>query len=255
VGENPLIYDELPKIVDYCVDRGLKVGINTNGLFLDTANKEMLSKLESITISVLSDDKTVYDYLRPDGSYKRVWDNVKSLVDGPIPKKTVLTIINSVTYNDLVLFTRRMKKLGYNVAFNVQDHYFSDHDGSKSRDLDSLFDLDTKRLQSELKQLADAYPDTMSYEWAEHIVDYFKRYPKRHSIGLDVPICDLKIIRIEGSSYNSDTYRYSCITLGVHGNTIEELERNMSFCRKYCGVQGGQCRYNPGFVREPLSKG
>jgi len=74
-GGEPLLVDYIGEIVDYSKEKGIKVGINTNGFFLEKKINE-IKNVDILTISLDGDERT-HDSLRGKGTYKKVIDAIR----------------------------------------------------------------------------------------------------------------------------------------------------------------------------------
>ena len=80
----PLLHPQLPDMVKYAKDKGIKkVGITTNGLLLDeTKSKELIdAKLDEIEVSFEGVNKEEYEKIRIKSNYETVANNIKRLAD------------------------------------------------------------------------------------------------------------------------------------------------------------------------------
>ncbi len=63
-GGEPLLYREWPNLVQYAVNKGLNVGMTTNGLLLDISSKACLQNFKQINVSYHGEIKTLEHALR-----------------------------------------------------------------------------------------------------------------------------------------------------------------------------------------------
>lgn len=76
-GGEPLLREDIGAIIDYCKKKAFHITINSNGLAL----REKLLSLKNANLVIMSLDgpEEVHDFIRGDGSYKRVLGSAEAL--------------------------------------------------------------------------------------------------------------------------------------------------------------------------------
>ncbi len=118
LGGEPLIREDIYDIIEYAVNAGITVTINTNGTLLSENNIDKLieSGISQITISLDSTIEEVNDDIRGKGTYQRVIKNILSLNEKLKNNDDVLvqiaTVITKKNSKDIPEFPILLKKLG-----------------------------------------------------------------------------------------------------------------------------------------------
>jgi len=106
-GGEPLLRKDIGFIINYCKERGLTVGINSNGsLFRKRINE--LKNIDSLTLS-LDGAEEIQDKLRAKGSYKKVIEAIKTAKknDINVSLTTVVSKLNLSYLEDILKIAKK----------------------------------------------------------------------------------------------------------------------------------------------------
>ncbi len=99
-GGEPLLRDDIWKIVDLISHKGIAISMSTNGTILDAEIIHNLKKYNiAISVSIDGDEK-IHDYIRGEGVYKKAVDTLKRLKEAginPSVRFTLMTINQGIT--------------------------------------------------------------------------------------------------------------------------------------------------------------
>lgn len=113
-GGEPLLREDLPRLIRYAADLGLRATLTTNGTLLDRATIKALLKipLRTITLSIDSPVRSVHDAMRGEpGAFARVTRTLDRILRWRGPKtrvrvNTVLTNRNYMTLLEMPYYLR-----------------------------------------------------------------------------------------------------------------------------------------------------
>lgn len=106
-GGEPFLYPDLFPLVDYMMESGMAVSVNTNGTYLEKYAKEIVEKKWHALFVSLDGFEETNDRIRGDGSYRRVIDGFaainreKERQGSHFPYMGVVTTVNNLNYKDL----------------------------------------------------------------------------------------------------------------------------------------------------------
>lgn len=106
-GGEPFLYPDLFPLIDYMMESGLTVAVNTNGTYLEKFAKEIVEKKWHALFVSLDGFEETNDRIRGDGSYRRVIDGFaainreKERQGSHYPYMGVVTTVNNLNYKDL----------------------------------------------------------------------------------------------------------------------------------------------------------
>ena len=112
-GGEPLLRDDIVLIVNYCKEKDLTVGINSNGsLFKERINE--IKKIDILTLS-LDGPEEIQDKLRAKGSYKKVIEAIKTAKNNNINVSltTVVSKLNLGHLEDILKIAEKYDILVY----------------------------------------------------------------------------------------------------------------------------------------------
>ena len=100
-GGEALLFPKLIELIGLCQEKGLKVGILTNGLLLNKSNCRKLvdNRVDSVSISLDSLDSAVNDYLR--GKTKIVTKGIMEMIKANKNNKVKIEILEAVTKKNI----------------------------------------------------------------------------------------------------------------------------------------------------------
>lgn len=147
-GGEPFLYPHLFELVQYMMEAGLVVSVNTNGTFLEKHAKEIVeAKWHALFVSLDGFEET-NDRIRGDGSYKRVIagfeaiNREKARQGTHYPYMGVVTTVNNLNYKDLYALAEATKpfKLAwhiYNLGTYTNEAIVEEHRAFMKRELDT----------------------------------------------------------------------------------------------------------------------
>ncbi len=106
-GGEPFLYPDLFGLVDYMMDAGLAVSVNTNGTFLEAKAEEIVRRKWHALFVSLDGFEETNDRIRGSGSYRRVVDGFaainreKERQGSHYPYMGIVTTVNRLNYEDL----------------------------------------------------------------------------------------------------------------------------------------------------------
>ena len=226
-GGEPLLRGDIGLIVNYCKEKDLTVGINSNGsLFRKRINE--LKNIDSLTLSLDGPEK-INDLLRVKGSYKNVIDAIETARKNNI-NVSLTTVISKLNIGYLKDILKIAEKYDILVYFQPVSMIY---DYSKVKELKCPFDK-YKKLIDELitlkkkgnKQIGNSLPG----------LRHLRNWPKPKKIN-----CAAGIIRCRIEP-NGDIYPCgrligkinppNCVSCGFNGafNRLKKLKCNNCWC-------------------------
>jgi len=122
-GGEPFLYPDLFPLVDYMMEAGLAVSVNTNGTHLEKYASEIVKrKWDALFVSLDGFEET-NDRIRGEGSYKRVVDGFaainreKEKQGSHYPYMGIVTTVNNLNYKDLYRLADAAK--GFGLAWHI----------------------------------------------------------------------------------------------------------------------------------------
>lgn len=140
-GGEPLLREDIGKIVDYSKGKGLYVSINTNGVLIPKKLNE-IEKLDSITLSFDGPEKQ-HDMLRGDGNYNKLMEAIRFIGKTNI-NMTFCTVLSKYNLQYIDFILEKAKKFGAGVYFQPVNHL-------RLKDLKDLLPEPAKYKQTILK--------------------------------------------------------------------------------------------------------
>ena len=125
-GGEPFLYPDLFPLVDYMMESGLTVSVNTNGTFLEAKAEEIVRRKWHALFVSLDGFEETNDRIRGEGSYERVIrgfeaiNREKERQGSHYPYMGVVTTVNNLNYKDLYRLAEAAKdfKLAWHI-FNL----------------------------------------------------------------------------------------------------------------------------------------
>lgn len=106
-GGEPFLYPDLFPLIDYMMEAGLTVSVNTNGTYLEKYAREIVERQWHALFVSLDGFEETNDRIRGTGSYKRVVDGFEAInrekerQGSSYPYMGVVTTVNNLNYRDL----------------------------------------------------------------------------------------------------------------------------------------------------------
>ena len=106
-GGEPFMYPDLFPLIDYMMEAGLVVSVNTNGTYLEKYAKEIVERKWHALFVSLDGFEATNDRIRGEGSYRRVVagfeaiNREKERQGSHYPYMGVVTTVNNLNYKDL----------------------------------------------------------------------------------------------------------------------------------------------------------
>ncbi|MFQ5900283.1 MAG: radical SAM/SPASM domain-containing protein [Thermodesulfobacteriota bacterium] len=166
-GGEPLIYEELPQVVEYIFKKGIKQTLFTNGTLLTNALSGFLFDHKvSVIVKNNSDIPEVQDKLAGvKGSYERIKAGFKSLLDAGYPDgecrigiQTVICRQNIKDIPDMWIWAREGGIIPYFEIITYQ---------GRAKDYPELA-VSTNEIQKTFEQLKDIDEKRFGYHWSSH---------------------------------------------------------------------------------------
>ncbi len=117
-GGEPFLYPDLFPLVDYMMESGLTVSVNTNGTYLAEKAEEIVRhKWHALFVSLDGFEET-NDRIRGDGSYRRVVEGFaainreKKRQGSHFPYMGIVTTVNNLNYKDLYRLADAAREFG-----------------------------------------------------------------------------------------------------------------------------------------------
>lgn len=117
-GGEPLVRDDIGQIINYAVNRGLFVTLDSNGYLVP----EKLNNLNNLNHLVLAFDgeEEIHDLNREKGSFRKVVAAIES-VSGKIPFWTI-TVLTKHNLNSIDFILKQARKYGFLTTFQLLHH-------------------------------------------------------------------------------------------------------------------------------------
>jgi radical SAM protein with 4Fe4S-binding SPASM domain len=122
-GGEPFMYPDLFPLVDYMMEAGLAVSINTNGTFLEKYAREIVERKWHALFVSLDGFEETNDRIRGKGSYQRVIagfeaiNREKDRQGSHYPYMGVVTTVNNLNYRDLYALAEATR--GFRLAWHI----------------------------------------------------------------------------------------------------------------------------------------
>jgi radical SAM protein with 4Fe4S-binding SPASM domain len=122
-GGEPFLYPDLFPLVDYMMDAGLVVSVNTNGTFLAKRAREIVERgWHGIFVSLDGFEET-NDKIRGAGSYRRVVEGFEAInrekerQGSKLPRMGIVTTVNKLNYRDLYRLAEAAR--GFKLSWHI----------------------------------------------------------------------------------------------------------------------------------------
>ncbi len=184
-GGEPFMYPDLFPLIDYMMEAGLVVSVNTNGTYLEKYAKEIVERKWHALFVSLDGFEATNDRIRGDGSYRRVVagfeaiNREKEKQGSHYPYMGVVTTVNNLNYKDLYALAEATRpfKLAWHI-YNLGT-YTNDAIVEKQREfLKRELDTDISCLQG----YATGYNENID---GKELFDILSRI---HAMDIDHPI-------------------------------------------------------------------
>jgi MoaA/NifB/PqqE/SkfB family radical SAM enzyme len=110
-GGETMLYKDISELIDYIVDKGLELGIYTNGSVITSEVAEALAKYSNIKLCI-----TIHP-LNPEKQIQATIDGIKNLSEvGIYPQ--IIYVVNSFSYIKLSETLKRLPKGNYHLVLN-----------------------------------------------------------------------------------------------------------------------------------------
>lgn len=113
-GGEALLREDIGQIIDFCKERGIDTGVNSNGSLVHK-KIDVLTKLNLLCLS-LDGRQATHDYLRGDGSYSSVMKAVKIARDNNI-KVRFTTVLSKTNLGDVDFVLEKGREFDAPVIF------------------------------------------------------------------------------------------------------------------------------------------
>lgn len=174
-GGEPLLRDDIGKIVDYCKKKGFYVSIDSNGVLVN----RKIDEIKNIDLLQLSLDgpKEIHDMQRGKGSYDRVMEAIKIARDNGLDLTLNATITKYNCSYDTVDYILSIAKK-YNVKARFQPVVDEPLANKNVRDLYISLKMQKKIIEYILKKKKESN----IIENTTSSLNYFKSYPNNDAI-------------------------------------------------------------------------
>lgn len=137
-GGEPFLYPDLLPLVEYMMDSGIVVSVNTNGTYLEKYAKEIVSKKWNSIFVSLDGFKETNDRIRGEGSYDRVIAGINAInrekkAQGThYPYMGIVTTVSNLNYKDLFALSDASKTMNlawhiYNLGTYTNEEIITEH--------------------------------------------------------------------------------------------------------------------------------
>jgi MoaA/NifB/PqqE/SkfB family radical SAM enzyme len=167
-GGEPLMREDMPILLDYCIKKDLNVAITTNGILLSSFSKDALSKFKQINISYHGDLQNLELCLRQLFDYK-ITAGINYVLSREYVKDLIYVMRLAKQYDAEVLFLTYKPVIGdtdnvidsdivYSYAFQYSKHgYKTAVDGLSCFGKNDEYCLQKKRF-ADIASNGDVYP-------------------------------------------------------------------------------------------------
>lgn len=116
-GGEPLLFKELPVVLNYLKGKVGAIGITTNGTLISSDNVSFIKEyVDGVQISIDGSRPKIHDYYRGDGSFKKMFRGMNILMEHGIQVVPRLTIGHK-NKHDVEAYIRLIHSLGINSAY------------------------------------------------------------------------------------------------------------------------------------------
>lgn len=167
-GGEPLIREDIGKIVERIKKRGIECGFNTNGTLVPQKIKE-LKKADMICVSI-DGPKEMNDANRGKGSFKKIMGGIDAALEAGIKvhTTTVLTRYNCEAVDWIV---KMAKKKGVQAEFNLLFHQ------SEGKDESDRFMAENDVLRKAVNRVAELKAQGAPILFSEEVYRYVAKWP------------------------------------------------------------------------------
>ncbi|PKL22988.1 MAG: radical SAM protein [Spirochaetae bacterium HGW-Spirochaetae-3] len=245
-GGEPFMYPDLFPLIDYMMEAGLVVSVNTNGTYLEKFAKEIVERKWHALFVSLDGFEETNDRIRGAGSYKRVVagfeaiNREKERQGSHYPYMGVVTTVNNLNYKDLYSLAEATRpfKLAwhiYNLGTYTNDAIVDEQRAFMKRELDT----DITCLQG----YATGYNDDID---GKELYDILSRI---HDMDIDHPIITVPALAPDKIdvyySKLDEPVRTHCIVPWCQANI--DYNGDVHFCADYNDYPLGNIREKPFF--------
>jgi len=112
-GGEPFLREDLPKIVEHCINCGMNVTLSTNGANVSKKDAELIAKagLDEIQVSIHGDNKIHDKIVGLDGAFKYSMRGLQNLIDAGITT-TVASVATLENHESLPYLARKVAEMG-----------------------------------------------------------------------------------------------------------------------------------------------
>jgi MoaA/NifB/PqqE/SkfB family radical SAM enzyme len=165
-GGEPLIREDVGKIVDYAKNKGLFVTLDSNGYILP----QKISVLKGLDHLVLSLDGTeeAHDSNREPGSFRKVMAAIE-VAQGKIPLWTI-TVLTNNNLESIDFILEKARKFGFLATFQLLHH-----NDKLGRNHESLIPCDKdykKAIRKIICEKKKGAPIASSFKYLDHILQW-----------------------------------------------------------------------------------
>ncbi len=245
-GGEPFLYPDLFPLIDYMMEAGLVVSVNTNGTYLEKYAKEIVERKWHALFVSLDGFEATNDRIRGDGSYRRVVagfeaiNREKERQGSHYPYMGVVTTVNNLNYKDLYALAEATRpfKLAwhiYNLGTYTNDAIVEEQRAFMKRELDT----DISCLQG----YATGYNENID---GKELFDILSRI---HAMDIDHPIITVPALEPDKIDVYygklDEPVRTHCIVPWCQANI--DYNGDVHFCADYNDYPLGNIRETPFF--------
>ncbi len=138
-GGEPLLREDIGKIIDYCRSKNIFTGLTSNGILVSSS----ITKIRNLNLLKLSFDgpPEIHDLVRGEGSYQKVIDAAEKAKKHNL-KVTFNTTLSKYNLDSIDFILRKAQELDIRVKFQPLSHVHTE-----GRDIKSLFPEKSKYLE------------------------------------------------------------------------------------------------------------
>ncbi|MBU0929115.1 MAG: radical SAM protein [Spirochaetes bacterium] len=245
-GGEPFMYPDLLPLVDYMMDSGITVSVNTNGTFLEKhAERIVASKWHSLFVSLDGFEET-NDRIRGAGSYKKVLAGIEAINREKARQGThypylgIVTTVSNLNYKDLYALSEATRdfKLAWHI-YNLGTYTNDDIIRRHHERMEGEFGIDIACLPG----YATGYNEGID---SQELYDILQRI---HSTDFGHPIITVPALKPEKIDiyYNKleVPVRTHCSVPWTQANI--DYNGNVHFCADYNDYPLGNIREKPFF--------